>query len=78
MNLSKAAEERFNDNWRIRTGLGFRMKYEWRFELFCTLKLARDALLADFEFGNHIVRLRFKFYPRHSLRQAVAAGRARN
>ena len=78
MNLSKAAEERCNDNWRIRTGLGFRLKYQWRFELLYTLQWARDTLLADFDFTNHIVRLRFKFYPRHSLRQAVAAGRARN
>ena len=78
INLGRAAEERFNDNWRIRSGVGYRLKYEWRFELLYTLQLSKDTLLASFETSNHIVRLRLKFYPRHSLRQTVAAKRARN
>jgi len=47
-------------------------------ELLYTLQLSKDTLLADFETSNHIVRLRLKFYPRSSLRQTVAAKRARN
>ena len=43
-----------------------------------TLQIARDTLLADFELSNHIVSLRLKFHPRHSLRQSVASKRARN
>ena len=78
VNLGRAAVERFNDNWRIRSGLGYRLKYEWRFELLYTLQLSRDTLLADFDATNHIVRFRLKFYPRSSLRQAIAAKRARN
>ena len=78
VNLGRAAEERFNDNWRIRSGFGYRLKYEWRFELLYTLQLSKDTLLASFETSNHIVRLRLKFYPRSSLRQTVAAQRARN
>ena len=78
INLGRAAEERFNDNWRIRSGVGYRLKYEWRFELLYTLQLSRDTLLTSFETSNHIVRLRLKFYPRYSLRQTVAAKRARN
>ena len=78
INLGRAAEERFNDNWRIRSGVGYRLKYEWRFELLYTLQLSKDTLLASFETSNHIVRLRLKFYPSHSLRQVVAAKRARN
>ena len=78
VNLGRAAEERFNDNWRIRGGLGYRLKYEWRFELLYTLQLSRDTLLADFDATNHIVRARLKFFPRSSLRQVVAAKRARN
>lgn len=78
VNLGRAAEERFNDNWRIRSGFGYRLKYEWRFELLYTLQLSKDTLLASFEKSNHIVRLRLKFYPRSSLRQTVAAQRARN
>lgn len=78
VNLGRAAEERFNDSWRFRTGLGYRLKYEWRFELLYMLQIARDTLLADFELTNHIVQSRFKFYPKHSRHQAVAARRARN
>ena len=78
VNLGRAAEERFNDNWRIRSGVGYRLRYEWRFELLYTLQLSKDTLLADFETSNHIVRLRLKFYPGSSLKQAVAAKRARN
>lgn len=78
VNLGRAAEERFNDNWRFRGGVGYRLRYEWRFELLYTLQLSRDTLLSDFETSNHIVRLRFKFFPRSSLRQAVAANRGRN
>ena len=78
VNLGRAAEERFNDNWRIRSGIGYRLKYEWRFELLYTLQLSKDTLLASFETSNHIVRLRLKFYPRSALRQAVAARRPRN
>lgn len=78
VNLGRAAEERFNDNWRFRAGVGYRLKYEWRFELLYTLQLSRDTLFADFETSNHIVRLRFKFFPKSSLRQAVASRRARN
>ena len=47
-------------------------------ELLYTLQLSKDTLLASFETSNHIVRLRLKFYPRSSLRQTVAAQRARN
>lgn len=78
VNLGRAAEERFNDNWRIRSGVGYRLKYQWRFELLYTLQLSKDTLVADFETSNHIVRLRLKFYPRSSPKQAIAAKRARN
>ena len=78
VNLGRAAEERFNDNWRFRTGLGYRLKYEWRFELLYTLQISRDTLLSDFQMSNHIVRLRLKFFPKSSLRQTVATRRARN
>lgn len=78
VNLGRAAEERFNDNWRFRGGVGYRLKYQWRFELLYTLQIARDTLATDFEIANHIVRLRFKFFPKSSLRQFVATRRARN
>lgn len=78
VNLGRAAEERFNDNWRIRSGIGYRLKYEWRFELLYTLQLSKDTLLASFETSNHILRLRLKFFPKGSPRQVVAAKRARN
>jgi hypothetical protein len=47
-------------------------------ELLYTLQLSNDTFLADFERSNHIVQFRFNFYPKHSLRQTVAAKRARN
>jgi hypothetical protein len=47
-------------------------------EVLYTLQLSNDTRPADFELSNHIVRFRFKFYPRHSLRQGVASKRARN
>ena len=78
INLGRAAEERFNDNWRIRSGLGYRLRYQWRFELLYTLQLSKDTLLASFETSNHILRLRLKFYPKGSPKQAIAAKRARN
>lgn len=78
VNLGRAAEERFNDNWRIRSGVGYRLKYQWRFELLYTLQLSKDTLLASFETSNHIVRLRLKFYPKGTPKQAIAAKRARN
>jgi hypothetical protein len=78
VNLSKAAEERFNDNWRFRAGLGYRIKYEWRVELIYILQITRDTLASDFQQSNNIIRLRIKFYPRTSLYQAIAARRARN
>ena len=73
VNLGRAAEERFNDDWRIRGGVGYRLKYQWRFELLYTLMLSRDTLLDNFQTSNHILRLRIKFLPRHSPRQAIAA-----
>ena len=78
VNLGRAAEERFNDNWRIRSGLGYRLRYQWRFELLYTLQLSKDTLLASFETSNHILRLRLKFYPKGTPKQAIAAKRARN
>jgi len=78
VNLGRAAAERFNDNWRFRAGLGYRLKYQWRFELLYTLQLSKDTLLANFETSNHILRLRLKFYPKGTPKQAIAAKRARN
>ncbi len=78
VNLGRAAEERFNDNWRFRAGLGYRIKYEWRIELLYTAQLSRDTLLSDFEQTNHIMRLRIKFYPKASLFETIAAKRNRN
>ena len=78
INLGRAAEERFNDNWRIRGGIGYRLRYQWRFELLYTLQLSKDTLLASFEASNQIVRLRLKFYPKGTPKQAIAAKRARN
>lgn len=78
VNLGRAAEERFNDNWRFRSGIGYRLRYQWRFELLYTLQLSKDTLLASFETSNHILRLRLKFNPKRSPQQALAAKRARN
>ncbi len=78
VNLGRATAERFNDNWRYRVGLGYRIKYEWRVELLYTLQTTRDTLESQFQVSNNIIRLRIKFYPRSSLHQVIASRRARN
>jgi hypothetical protein len=62
VNLGEAAEERFNDNWRFRAGMGYRQEWGWRIELLYTLQLTRNTLGQEFNVSNHIVRLRIKHY----------------
>ena len=62
VNLDSAPEERFNDNWRLRGGLGYRVSFSWQVEAIYTRQLARDTLAESFDFSNNIFRFRFKYH----------------
>ena len=61
LNLDKTPQERFNDNWRFRGGLGYTLSFNWQIEAIYTLQLSRNTLGAKFDVSNNIFRFRFKY-----------------
>jgi hypothetical protein len=59
-------EERFANRFRWRTGIGYRLTYNLRFEFIYMLQLSRNTIENNFESTNNIFRLRVKQYLRKS------------
>ena len=62
VNLDETPEERFNDNWRIRGGIGYKLSFNWQFEGIYTLQVSRNTLEEEFDVSNNIFRFRFKYH----------------
>lgn len=62
VNLDETPEERFNDNWRLRGGLGYKLSFNWQFEGIYTRQLSRNTLQEEFDVTNNIFRFRFKYH----------------
>lgn len=62
VNLDETPAERFNDNWRLRAGVGYRLAFSWRFEGSYILQLSRNTLQDPFDVSNNIVRFRLKYH----------------
>ena len=62
VNLDETPRERFNDHWRFRGGLGYRLSFNWQIEAIYTLQLSRNTLGATFDVSNNIFRFRFKYH----------------
>lgn len=62
VNLGETPAERFNDNWRLRAGVGYRVGFSWQFEFLYTRQLSRNTLLVPFDVSNNIFRARLKYH----------------
>ena len=62
VNLDETPEERFNDNWRFRGGIGYKLSFNWQFEGIYTRQLSRNTLQEAFDVSNNIFRFRFKYH----------------
>ena len=62
VNLDETPEERFNDNWRFRGGIGYKLSFNWQFEGIYTRQLSRNTLQEAFDVSNNIFRCRFKYH----------------
>lgn len=59
-------EERFANRFRLRTGIGYRMSYTWRFEFVYTLQQSRNEAEDASVTTDNIFRFRVKHYVRKS------------
>lgn len=59
-------EERFANRLRWRTGIGYRLSYNFRFEFIYMLQLSKNSIEADIESSDNIFRFRMKQYLRKS------------
>jgi hypothetical protein len=64
-------EERFANRFRWRTGIGYRLSYNFRFEFIYMLQLSRNTIEDNFESNDNIFRFRVKQYLRKSKPSAV-------
>lgn len=60
--LDQDVNERFANRLRIRTGIGYRLNYNFRFELMYTLQQSKNTIGEDFSTTDNIFRFRFKHY----------------
>lgn len=60
--VDQQARERFANRYRIRTGVGYRINYNFRVEFVYTLQESRNTLEGDFNTTDHIFRFRLKHY----------------
>ncbi len=54
--------ERFANRFRLRAALGYRLSYDWRFELMYTLQESQNEIGTAFTTLDNIYRVRVKFY----------------
>ncbi len=60
--LDQDVEERFANRFRLRTGIGYRLSYNFRFEIIYCLQESRNTLGDDFYTSDSIFRFRVKQY----------------
>lgn len=60
----KDVEERFANRYRVRTGIGYRLSYTWRFELMYMNQKSKDAINDIFTSNDNVFRFRVKHYLR--------------
>ena len=56
------APERFATKYRLRLGLGYRLSYDWRFEVVAMRDEAKETLEDDIEVDAYILDLRLKWF----------------
>ena len=60
--LDQDVEERFANRFRLRSGLGYRINYNFRVEFVYTLQESKNTIEGDFYTSDHIFRFRLKHY----------------
>jgi len=67
-------EERFANRFRIRTGIGYRLTADSRFELIYMLQKSRNGIDEDFSSTDNIIRIRYKQYLRRKTHSTKLEG----
>jgi hypothetical protein len=62
-------EERYANRRRSRIGVGYRLNYRNRFDLFCTGQPSRNEIEGDFISNDNVIQLRYKLYLNAPARQ---------
>jgi hypothetical protein len=60
--MDKQLKERYSNQMRFRLGAGYRVSYNWRFEIIYTDQFTRNNLDQDFQEVSNIFRLRVKHF----------------
>ena len=60
--LDQNLHERYANRFRFRAALGYRLSYEWRFELMYTLQESQNEIGQGFGTIDNIARLRVKYF----------------
>ena len=60
--VDEDVEERFANRFRMRSGLGYRINYNFRVEFVYTLQESKNTIEGDFYTSDHIFRFRLKHF----------------
>ncbi len=64
--VNNDVSERFANRFRLRTGIGYRLNYAFRFEFVYMLQQSKDEIDGGFESSDNVFRFRLKHYLRKS------------
>jgi hypothetical protein len=55
-------QERYANRYRLRSGIGYRLSYPWRFEFVYTLQKSKNTIDGDFYTSDNLFRVRIRHY----------------
>jgi hypothetical protein len=60
--MDQDVHERYANRYRLRSGIGYRPNYSWRFEFVYTLQKSKNTLDGDFYTSDNLFRFRIRHY----------------